>query len=56
MSLGHYAEDLDRFELLTGTPSPRIAHLDTTADNGSTPAPVRLAVDVSDIVVEPIFQ
>jgi hypothetical protein len=55
MLLGHYAEDLDRFELLTGTPSPRIAHLDTTTD-GSTPTPARLTVDVSDIVVEPVFQ
>ena len=52
MSLGHYTEDLDRFEMLTGTPSPRIAHL----DNGSSPAPARLAVDVSDIVAEPVFQ
>lgn len=28
ISLGHYADDLDLYEFLTGSPSPRIAHLD----------------------------
>ena len=54
--LSAYSENLDHFELLTGTPSPRIAHLAATANDGSTPTAVRLAVDLSDVVVEPNFQ
>jgi hypothetical protein len=33
ISLGHYVEDLERYELLTGSPSPRIAHLEATRDS-----------------------
>ncbi len=55
MTLNHHREDLDLFELLTGTTSPRIDHLDTSTDN-PTPAPVRLTIDLTDIVSDPNFQ
>ena len=44
--VNHNSEKLDHYELLTGTPAPRIAHLNAPPED-STPAPVITAVDVA---------
>lgn len=51
ISLGHYIEDLDRYEFLTGNSSPRIAHLEAALDS-PRPTPLKLAVKPTGIVVQ----
>ncbi len=45
MSLAHHGEDLERYELLTGVPSPRIAHLDEASTQS---APARRTIGVTE--------
>ena len=55
MTKGHYTEELYQYELLTGMPSPRIAHLDAAPQN-PTQQPTRPNVSATDGVVLAIVQ